>query len=492
MSHGQGRTASGRVVALDLLRGGIVALMALDHCRMLLYPDQLGHETWNHIPDYQGSWAMYLTRWITHLCASGFFLLMGMGVVLLHDSRRLRLSRPWRPRRILGHFGLRALLLLVLALTVMNPAYLDPIYREDGARVWVILTVIFALAVNLFLGSIFVLWAAYVDGWIHGFDWRGGIRSPGSGSSLYSIPTIEEDEEDEGEEQQDEEEGQGSPMSQARRRKERSDRWRQWWKCRISDGALYLLGVALLILTEYLTPSSDTLEKDISIPLTILFIPGGRGWYMCIYPFLPWLAFTLWGITYARVVRGMGKERCALFSLVLSLIYTLLFLLIRLVGSLGNGGGVGREGRPSDSVMLFFGPLKYPPSLAYATMTLGANHLILAILYLVSPVRDFSPLSRSRWVQVRYCVSRWAWKGLGEPLLAFGKSALFFYFFHLYLYWALPRLLRLAFPSNWYEPTAFYTLYATWILGLVILWPACRWFGKFKHSKAEDSYWRLF
>ena len=78
-----------RIESVDLLRGVIMILMALDHTRDFLgantfNPTDLGHTT---IP-------LFLTRWITHFCAPVFFLLTGTGAYLsLRKKSKRELSR---------------------------------------------------------------------------------------------------------------------------------------------------------------------------------------------------------------------------------------------------------------------------------------------------------------------------------------------------------------------------------------------------------------
>ena len=69
-------------------------------------------------------------------------------------------------------------------------------------------------------------------------------------------------------------------------------------------------------------------------------------------------------------------------------------------------------------------------------------------------------------------------------MLTFGRTPLFFYIAHLYLY----ALIGFAFPYG----TALVLMYPVWLLGLVILYPMCRWYDRFKRRQPPDSLWRLF
>ena len=90
-----------RVDAIDVVRGLAVALMALDHTRdyttaLRFQPEDLA----------QTSLALFLTRWVTHVCAPTFVLLAGVGIGLA--SRR---QSPADLRRFLVTRGLWLLML---------------------------------------------------------------------------------------------------------------------------------------------------------------------------------------------------------------------------------------------------------------------------------------------------------------------------------------------------------------------------------------------
>lgn len=77
-----------RLESVDLLRGVIMIIMALDHTRD--YFGQPGSPT----NLATASAALFLTRWITHFCAPVFFLLTGTGAFLsLHKRTTRELSR---------------------------------------------------------------------------------------------------------------------------------------------------------------------------------------------------------------------------------------------------------------------------------------------------------------------------------------------------------------------------------------------------------------
>jgi uncharacterized membrane protein len=78
-----------RVESVDLLRGMIMILMALDHTR-----DFFGIPGQNPVDLTSATAALFFTRWVTHFCAPVFFLLTGTGAYLqLRRKSRGELSR---------------------------------------------------------------------------------------------------------------------------------------------------------------------------------------------------------------------------------------------------------------------------------------------------------------------------------------------------------------------------------------------------------------
>ncbi|HEY2066265.1 MAG TPA: heparan-alpha-glucosaminide N-acetyltransferase domain-containing protein, partial [Gemmatimonadaceae bacterium] len=71
-----------RLESVDVVRGVIMILMALDHTR-----DYFGIPGQNPTDLATASAGLFLTRWITHFCAPVFFLLMGTGAYLARRRR---------------------------------------------------------------------------------------------------------------------------------------------------------------------------------------------------------------------------------------------------------------------------------------------------------------------------------------------------------------------------------------------------------------------
>jgi uncharacterized membrane protein len=98
-----------RLDSIDLVRGVVMAIMVLDHVR-----DYLGGSAVN--PRDVADPALFLTRWITHLCAPTFVFLAGVSAYLYGHRGR---SRGEISRFLLT----RGLWLMVLELTVVRFAW---------------------------------------------------------------------------------------------------------------------------------------------------------------------------------------------------------------------------------------------------------------------------------------------------------------------------------------------------------------------------------
>lgn len=110
-----------RLIPLDALRGFIMIVMALDHANSFIARGMKEFEIWAFpFHNYQGTVLPFLTRFVTHLAAPGFFFLMGAGMVLFAESRR---RDAWKEQRIMSHFFIRGLLLIALQFLLENPAW---------------------------------------------------------------------------------------------------------------------------------------------------------------------------------------------------------------------------------------------------------------------------------------------------------------------------------------------------------------------------------
>jgi len=157
------------------------------------------------------------------------------------------------------------------------------------------------------------------------------------------------------------------------------------------------------------------------------------------------------------------------------------FVLLRLSNIYGDPIPWATQRSAVRTLLAFLNSNKYPPSLLYVLMTLGP-----AILFL-------------RAIDAR--ASR-----LLYPTRLLGRVPLFYFLLHLPLihllavavcevrygdaHWMFesPSLDQFPFtrPPRWgYAPS---TVYFVWVAVVIVLYPACLWFGRMKHRR-RDLFW---
>lgn len=369
-----------RFLPLDALRGLIMVVMALDHANAFVGRTHPRPEMWTGpFPAYADPVA-FLTRWVTHLAAPGFFFLLGSGIALFVDKRR---QEGWSANAIFRHLALRGLFLIALQVLVEDPAWT--------------------------LGS-------------------GSLRVPWEGGSLYVGVLY----------------GLGS--------------------CLLVASVLWLLPAPwLLLFSTTLLLIIQTLFQDILPPASLgsplehlLLVPTASGPLVVYYPMLPWLPVVGLGIVFGRWLlrdpQRAGRAALGIGNAALGF-----GLVLRWVGGWGNI----RALQGTDWIS-FLNMVKYPPSLTFLLFTLGIDLILFAAFARLGTLLRL----------------------VAHPLFVFGSSPLFFYLIHLYLYGILGILFA---PRG----TGVVGMYPYWLLGLVLLYPLCLWYGRFKATRSLSSVWRF-
>ena len=121
-----------------------------------------------------------------------------------------------------------------------------------------------------------------------------------------------------------------------------------------------------------------------------------------------------------------------------------------------NGYGNMILYRDDGSLLQWLHVSKYPPSLSFAALELAIMFLFLALLFAY-----YRNKTSRRW----------------NPLTVYGQTSLFFYILHVHFLAAAAWLLDLQRKGGLTE-----TFWATLVV-LLILYPACRWYGHTKLSR---------
>jgi len=158
-------TTRSRVESVDLLRGVIMIIMALDHTR-----DFFGIPGQNPTNLATASAALFMTRWVTHFCAPVFFLLTGTGAYLSLSKKT--------PTELSRFLFTRGLWLIFLEIVVMRCFA----YQFNFDFKVTLLLVLWALGWSMIVLSALVRLPAYVAAifgivMILGHNLLDGIRS---------------------------------------------------------------------------------------------------------------------------------------------------------------------------------------------------------------------------------------------------------------------------------------------------------------------------
>lgn len=129
-----------RLTSIDMLRGLVIIIMALDHTRDFFLQGVVQDPMTQ--PDV--SLSLYLTRWVTHFCAPVFVFLAGTSAGLMAARKS--------PRELGAFLAKRGLWLVVVEVTLISTAYtfspFDGVPQMGGATLFA-LQVIWAIGASM-------------------------------------------------------------------------------------------------------------------------------------------------------------------------------------------------------------------------------------------------------------------------------------------------------------------------------------------------------
>ncbi|HWJ90738.1 MAG TPA: heparan-alpha-glucosaminide N-acetyltransferase domain-containing protein [Flavisolibacter sp.] len=381
-----------RIASIDIVRGLVMIIMALDHTRDLIHvssvtqsPTDLATTT---VP-------LFFTRWITHLCAPTFVFLSGSSAYISSRNKTISEARKF--------LLTRGLWLVLLEFTLVN------------FGVW------FDVHFNVFLFDV--------------------IATIGCGFIVTSL------------------------------------------LLNASSRTFAVLGLAIIFLHNLapLMPFAETsLIKRILMPL---FAPGafpfdgGRTFVMG-YPPIPWLGIMLTGFAAGKIFELPVERRRAIFWKT-GLASLVLFVVIRAVNVYGDSVPWSTQNNGAFTFLSFMNVTKYPPSLVFCLVTLG---IMFLLFYLVEGKRN----------------------QLSEIATVYGKVPLFYFLVHWYIIHPIMFLIvfmqgykssDLVFGFSFGRPQGpsglpLRGIYLLWIVVVALLYPLCKWYGKYKEAHREKKWLR--
>jgi uncharacterized membrane protein len=373
--------AFARVASVDILRGLVMVLMALDHVR-----DFFTDARFDPLDLSQTNAPLFLTRWITHFCAPTFVLLAGISAYLTgRGCTRAELSR---------FLLTRGLWLVVLEVTLMSLVWTFNVRYDHG----LFLQVIWAIGVSM------IVLAALVH---------------------LPLPTI-------------------------------------------------AVGSIVVIFGHNLLDGIEPQSLGAWAPLwSLLHVSGPMPHAFVAYPLIPWIAVMSLGYCSGALFDVEPQRRTQRF-LYLGAASLTAFVLLRTTNVYGDPADWMLQGTTQQTLLAFVNVQKYPPSLQYLLLTLGAASVLLVAF----------ESARGK---------------LSEVLRTFGRVPLFFYVLHIALAHLAAGIIALAMgygtallsddfmslPQQW--GFGLPVVYLAWLLVVATLYPACRWFAAVKRQR--DDWW---
>ena len=381
-----------RISSIDLMRGIVMIIMALDHVRDMMHTSSIVQKP----ADLNTTTALlFFTRWITHLCAPTFVFLSGV-------SASISMKRHNDIRATRRFLLTRGLWLVVLEFTLVNFA------------IW------FDVRCRLFIFEV--------------------IATIGVGFMILSL------------------------------------------LARCSTRTIAAVGLAIVFLHNLapLVPGGEgTLFKKGLMPLFApAAFPFGERLFIMGYPPIPWLGIMLVGFACGRLFElELSKQKTLFLKIGLASIG--LFVVLRLINVYGDSVPWSQQKTGLFTFLSFINLTKYPPSLDFCLVFLGMMFLILSVV----------TGKQNKW---------------SEIASIYGRTPLFYFLLHLYVIHLLTFAMLflqgfkgsdLVFGFNMGRPKApsglpLWGVYLVWITVVVVMYPLCRRYGKYKGSHKEKGWLR--
>ncbi len=382
--------AKTRIESIDLLKGVVMVIMALDHVRDYFHYSAF---MFNPADPTQSTLPIFFTRWITHFCAPAFSFLAGLSAFMVGKRKS---------KNELSVFLIkRGIWLIFIELTIVCFGwYFDLQFRTLG------LLVIWSLGISMIILA-----------------------------ALIYLPRN------------------------------------------------YILLISLLLICFH------NLLDNVHFPGNVLWSVvheqmiykfSGNKILLIGYPIVPWFAVMALGYYFGSLYDKSfdNRKRKKLLNSI-GIIAVATFVVLRLANLYGDPKQFKEFGSFSQNLISFLNPNKYPPSLLYLLMTLGAAFLFLAN----------TEKLKGRIVNF-FCT--------------FGRVPFFYYILHIYIIHIIAMIMAQISGWGWkkmilstfiaFEPNmkgygySLWIVYVIWISVILLLYPLCKKFDKYKQAHKE-KWW---
>lgn len=206
--------------------------------------------------------------------------------------------------------------------------------------------------------------------------------------------------------------------------------------------------------------------------------------FAVLYPVIPWIAVMALGYYFGSFYdNSFGSVKRKKMFTYIGISALVLFVTLRFINQYGDPLPWKDDNTTTKDLISFLNPSKYPPSLLFLLMTLGATFLFLAHAEkLKGRVVDF--------------------------FSTFGRVPFFYYILHIYLIHAIALLFAELSGFGWQmmilpdwitEMPALkgygfplWVVYAVWVGVVVLLFPLCKKFDKYKQAHKEKWWLSYF
>jgi uncharacterized membrane protein len=206
-----------------------------------------------------------------------------------------------------------------------------------------------------------------------------------------------------------------------------------------------------------------------------------------VYPLIPWIGVMALGYAFGVLYQKEAEWRRRVL-LVTGCSVTALFVILRALDVYGDPAKRSHQQSALFTALSFVNTTKYPPSLLFLLMTLGPAMIALALF----ETNTSWPAQSSRSLLDK----------LRNALVTFGRVPLFFYLLQWYAAHSIAMVVGLiagqTIAHQYASPIAkfisppppgvgfrLWVVYVCWLVGVVLLYPLCKWFAGVKARRRD-------